>query len=319
MKKLFTLGLALFGLTGLASCTDNNNGTVNGFASSETTLKIQAISAMNVIQNASTASFSTLKKVNNRVDPSVKEEISDNLQTMDMLMTKGSIEIESTIESVNIDFNGVILDTKETYHLADDQVYTLYYSSADKFERVEAEGNWQHDSLTRDDDWDRDEFEIETIQYIKGISFLNEEKDAEGNLNFDKGFPFESKLVEEKEDDEVETERKLRMFISADSYVEVEEETEIEGRETSYEISYELYNKNFRHPSYSFEIELESEDANQIEFRINNHEYEVFKFVDRNSNATRFRVEFEDEVTDQEEVLLFEKVETENTVSYQEI
>ncbi len=294
MKKTNLFKTALLGLTlGLiSSCggttpsinlgTDTNgDGIVSGNeVKAKKVQTLQAVTSINLLNSLSDVSPGLMQnKLMSRRDATVStDDIEKILPQLDVLLTNDKL-VTSTFEEVQTTIGEETFEKKETITFKDsslkDVTYTLVYNS-----RVHEE---------KDDD------EIEKVTIMSGVVLIDETTT----------YKFISHMEEENEDDENERERNFKVQIDERSYVLVEESYENEGRETESEFEYTFVNNGRKELEYSIEIENEKFE-NDIEFEINDREYEVEKFVDKDGKEIyKVKIKEDDHF---KELFIYEKV-----------
>ena len=164
--------------------------------------------------------------------------------------------------------------------------------------------NQKNNYRDRDDDDDDDDDEIKIVDRVTGLAFIGGIPTShEGELLLDEGMKFTSHVEEKIERDETETERKLTMYTGVDSYIQVDEEHEVEGNEEEHEIQYTVVENKVKTLEYS--IKFESDEKDTVEYELNQEEFEV-KRVIRNEE-TYFIVDYENDTTDEEGLVTFLK------------
>ena len=294
MKKTNLFKTALLGLTlgVISSCggttpstnlgqDTNGDGVVSGNeVSAKKVQTLQAVTSINLLNSLSDVSPGLMQnKLMARRDATAStEDIEKILPQLDVLLTN-DVLVTSTLEEVEITIGEETFEKKETITFKDsslkDVTYTLVYNS-----RVHEE---------RDDD------EIEKITIMSGVVLIDETTT----------YKFVSHMEEENEDDENEKERNFKVQVDERSYVLVEESYEKEGRETESEFEYTFVNNGRKELEYSIEIENEKFE-NDIEFEINDREYEVEKFTDKDGKEL-YKVKIKED-DNFKELFIYEKV-----------
>lgn len=294
MKKTNLFKTALLGLTlgVISSCggttpstnlgqDTNGDGVVSGNeVSAKKVQTLQAVTSINLLNSLSDVSPGLMqKKLMARRDATAStEDIEKILPQLDVLLTNDAL-VTSTLEEVETTIGDETFEKKETITFKDsslkDVTYTLVYNS-----RVHEE---------RDDD------EIEKITIMSGVVLIDETTT----------YKFVSHTEEENEDDENEKERNFKVQVDERSYVLVEESYEKEGRETESEFEYTFVNNGRKELEYSIEIENEKFE-NDIEFEINDREYEVEKFTDKDGKEL-YKVKIKED-DNFKELFIYEKV-----------
>lgn len=263
MKKLNLLIGAMASITlmsGITSCGGSRNSSLSDKAKQN----VEILTGIKLLET----SFSSGTKIQEVTNVSeTEDEIAQLLPSIDALLNNGTI-IKTNIENVKNEINGVTYNFKEVMNYKDanlnDASYVLYYNKTGK-------------TISEPFDFDK---EVTTYEKLEGVV------EMESN-NF---YPFVSRSVTESEDNETETERVLTINIDSDTYVKVVEENEFEGRESEVEFSYTLVD-NGRRLNYSISIENESNQFDEIEYKLNGVEYEVTKV--RKDGEIVYRVEKE--------------------------
>ena len=294
MKKTNLFKTALLGLTlgVISSCggttpstnlgqDTNGDGVVSGNeVSAKKVQTLQAVTSINLLNSLSDVSPVLMQnKLMARRDATAStEDIEKILPQLDVLLTNDAL-VTSTLEDVETTIGEETFEKKETITFKDsslkDVTYTLVYNS-----RVHEE---------RDDD------EIEKITIMSGVVLIDETTT----------YKFVSHMEEENEDDENEKERNFKVQVDERSYVLVEESYEKEGRETESEFEYTFVNNGRKELEYSIEIENEKFE-NDIEFEINDREYEVEKFTDKDGKEL-YKVKIKED-DNFKELFIYEKV-----------
>lgn len=294
MKKTNLFKTALLGLTlgVISSCggttpstnlgqDTNGDGVVSGNeVSAKKVQTLQAVTSINLLNSLSDVSPGLMQnKLMARRDATAStEDIEKILPQLDVLLTNDAL-VTSTLEDVETTIGEETFEKKETITFKDsslkDVTYTLVYNS-----RVHEE---------RDDD------EIEKITIMSGVVLIDETTT----------YKFVSHTEEENEDDENEKERNFKVQVDERSYVLVEESYEKEGRETESEFEYTFVNNGRKELEYSIEIENEKFE-NDIEFEINDREYEVEKFTDKDGKEL-YKVKIKED-DNFKELFIYEKV-----------
>ncbi len=294
MKKTNLFKTALLGLTlgVISSCggttpstnlgqDTNGDGVVSGNeVSAKKVQTLQAVTSINLLNSLSDVSPGLMQnKLMARRDATAStEDIEKILPQLDVLLTNDAL-VTSTLEDVETTIGEETFEKKETITFKDsslkDVTYTLVYNS-----RVHEE---------RDDD------EIEKITIMSGVVLIDETTT----------YKFVSHMEEENEDDENEKERNFKVQVDERSYVLVEESYEKEGRETESEFEYTFVNNGRKELEYSIEIENEKFE-NDIEFEINDREYEVEKFTDKDGKEL-YKVKIKED-DNFKELFIYEKV-----------
>ena len=294
MKKTNLFKTALLGLTlgVISSCggttpssnlgqDTNGDGVVSGNeVSAKKVQTLQAVTSINLLNSLSDVSPGLMQnKLMARRDATAStEDIEKILPQLDVLLTNDAL-VTSTLEDVETTIGEETFVKKETITFKDsslkDVTYTLVYNS-----RVHEE---------RDDD------EIEKITIMSGVVLIDETTT----------YKFVSHMEEENEDDENEKERNFKVQVDERSYVLVEESYEKEGRETESEFEYTFVNNGRKELEYSIEIENEKFE-NDIEFEINDREYEVEKFTDKDGKEL-YKVKIKED-DNFKELFIYEKV-----------
>ena len=294
MKKTNLFKTALLGLTlgVISSCggttpstnlgqDTNGDGVVSGNeVSAKKVQTLQAVTSINLLNSLSDVSPGLMQnKLMARRDATAStEDIEKILPQLDVLLTNDAL-VTSTLEEVETTIGEETFEKKETITFKDsslkDVTYTLVYNS-----RVHEE---------RDDD------EIEKITIMSGVVLIDETTT----------YKFVSHMEEENEDDENEKERNFKVQVDERSYVLVEESYEKEGRETESEFEYTFVNNGRKELEYSIEIENEKFE-NDIEFEINDREYEVEKFTDKDGKEL-YKVKIKED-DNFKELFIYEKV-----------
>ena len=294
MKKTNLFKTALLGLTlgVISSCggttpstnlgqDTNGDGVVSGNeVSAKKVQTLQAVTSINLLNSLSDVSPGLMQnKLMARRDATAStEDIEKILPQLDVLLTNDAL-VTSTLEEVETTIGDETFEKKETITFKDsslkDVTYTLVYNS-----RVHEE---------RDDD------EIEKITIMSGVVLIDETTT----------YKFVSHTEEENEDDENEKERNFKVQVDERSYVLVEESYEKEGRETESEFEYTFVNNGRKELEYSIEIENEKFE-NDIEFEINDREYEVEKFTDKDGKEL-YKVKIKED-DNFKELFIYEKV-----------
>lgn len=294
MKKTNLFKTALLGLTlgVISSCggttpstnlgqDTNGDGVVSGNeVSAKKVQTLQAVTTINLLNSLSDVSPGLMQnKLMARRDATAStEDIEKILPQLDVLLTNDAL-VTSTLEDVETTIGEETFEKKETITFKDsslkDVTYTLVYNS-----RVHEE---------RDDD------EIEKITIMSGVVLIDETTT----------YKFVSHTEEENEDDENEKERNFKVQVDERSYVLVEESYEKEGRETESEFEYTFVNNGRKELEYSIEIENEKFE-NDIEFEINDREYEVEKFTDKDGKEL-YKVKIKED-DNFKELFIYEKV-----------
>lgn len=294
MKKTNLFKTALLGLTlgVISSCggttpssnlgqDTNGDGVVSGNeVSAKKVQTLQAVTSINLLNSFSDVSPGLMQnKLMARRDATAStEDIEKILPQLDVLLTNDAL-VTSTLEDVETTIGEETFVKKETITFKDsslkDVTYTLVYNS-----RVHEE---------RDDD------EIEKITIMSGVVLIDETTT----------YKFVSHMEEENEDDENEKERNFKVQVDERSYVLVEESYEKEGRETESEFEYTFVNNGRKELEYSIEIENEKFE-NDIEFEINDREYEVEKFTDKDGKEL-YKVKIKED-DNFKELFIYEKV-----------
>ena len=294
MKKTNLFKTALLGLTlgVISSCGGttpstnlgqdaNGDGVVSGNeVSAKKVQTLQAVTSINLLNSLSDVSPGLMQnKLMSRRDATAStEDIEKILPQLDVLLANDAL-VTSTLEEVETTIGEETFEKKETITFKDsslkDVTYTLVYNS-----RVHEE---------RDDD------EIEKITIMSGVVLIDETTT----------YKFVSHMEEENEDDENEKERNFKVQVDERSYVLVEESYEKEGRETESEFEYTFVNNGRKELEYSIEIENEKFE-NDIEFEINDREYEVEKFTDKDGKEL-YKVKIKED-DNFKELFIYEKV-----------
>lgn len=294
MKKTNLFKTALLGLTlgVISSCggttpstnlgqDTNGDGVVSGNeVSAKKVQTLQTVTSINLLNSLSDVSPGLMQnKLMARRDATAStEDIEKILPQLDVLLTNDAL-VTSTLEDVETTIGEETFEKKETITFKDsslkDVTYTLVYNS-----RVHEE---------RDDD------EIEKITIMSGVVLIDETTT----------YKFVSHTEEENEDDENEKERNFKVQVDERSYVLVEESYEKEGRETESEFEYTFVNNGRKELEYSIEIENEKFE-NDIEFEINDREYEVEKFTDKDGKEL-YKVKIKED-DNFKELFIYEKV-----------
>ena len=294
MKKTNLFKTALLGLTlgVISSCggttpstnlgqDTNGDGVVSGNeVSAKKVQTLQAVTSINLLNSLSDVSPGLMqnKLMARRDATGSAEDIEKILPQLDVLLTNDAL-VTSTLEDVETTIGEETFEKKETITFKDsslkDVTYTLVYNS-----RVHEE---------RDDD------EIEKITIMSGVVLIDETTT----------YKFVSHMEEENEDDENEKERNFKVQVDERSYVLVEESYEKEGRETESEFEYTFVNNGRKELEYSIEIENEKFE-NDIEFEINDREYEVEKFTDKDGKEL-YKVKIKED-DNFKELFIYEKV-----------
>lgn len=263
MKKLNLLIGAMASITlmsGITSCGGSRNSSLSDKAKQN----VEILTGIKLLET-SFSSGTKIQKVTNVNE--TEDEIAQLLPSIDALLNNGTV-IKTNIENVKNEINGVTYNFKEVMNYKDanlnDASYVLYYNKTGK-------------TISEPFDFDK---EVTTYEKLEGVV------EMESN-NF---YPFVSRSVTESEDNETETERVLTINIDSDTYVKVVEENEFEGRESEVEFSYTLVD-NGRRLNYSISIENESNQFDEIEYKLNGVEYEVTKV--RKDGEIVYRVEKE--------------------------
>lgn len=287
MKKVRNTVFSVLGglvlISGLVSCSNNNSGNqlTNGSSELNPVQKknIEALTSIKMVEtisNVNKVSYARSWSNNTNVDTDYLE--TTILPTIDTLLNNGSI-VSSTVEEVETDYNGTIYHFKETLNYKDhnlkDASYTLIYNK-ETFVKEE-----------------RDEKEETSI--LNGIVIISEEE----------RYAFNALNKVETENNEVEEERYFKINMSETSYVKVEEEFEEERNKTESEFEYTFVNNGKVELNYSISLE-NKQRYDEIEYEINNTEYEVKKMVKDGEEV--YKVEVENDKTDSECVGFYKKV-----------
>ena len=313
-KSLLLFGfMATLGLASLASCSYTNSNKKGDYLSKEDSLSLQAVTSMSMIDttqykinkfnnfNSTYTKFNLLKSKNNNNELTESEinDIKNILPTLDLMISNDS-SFDSKIMSGSFkpieNDETKVFNTKEVITFLTSEgtknSYTLFYDAAIK--NVERDQNVKKEKSDIDD-----EKEIKTEEKIEGLAFLDEST----------YFPFVSSVETEIEDDEKEEEREFKIQTATNSYIEVKQEHEIEGNEVETEFEYKIVENGIVTLNYS--VEIENED-NQVElgYEINDIEYELTK-VNENGEIL-YKVEYENEKTDKEALIVFKKEVDEN-------
>lgn len=287
--KTTLLGLTLGVISSCGGTTPNSNlgtdtngdGIVSGNeVKAKKVQTLQAVTSINLLNSLSDVSPGLMQnKLMSRRDATVStDDIEKILPQLDVLLTNDKL-VTSTFEEVQTTIGEETFEKKETITFKDsslkDVTYTLVYNS-----RVHEE---------KDDD------EIEKVTIMSGVVLIDETTT----------YKFVSHMEEENEDAENERERNFKVQIDERSYVLVEESYENEGRETESEFEYTFVNNGRKELEYSIEIENEKFE-NDIEFEINDREYEVEKFIDKEGKEMyKVKIKEDDHF---KELFIYEKV-----------
>lgn len=292
LTKLLALSLVSGGL--VVSC----NTASNSIKESKTSEKENTTQSLiikedkkNTLQKVT--SFSLLSSFNNisslktldkdlPLSESDKEDLLKVLPSLDLMFQNDSFT-STILEETNV-FNNVTYTYKEVISYKDTDnltsTITLLYNASVIKERIDNEDN-----------------EKETIQELKGVSFLN---------NTETYYEFTSFYKVEEEGNEKEEERKFKINLSANSYILVEETYEEGEKEVEKEFEYTLVQNNQRILEYSISIENEH-GLDKISYELNNKEYELTLIKNGYQNIQDlYVVEYEiEEVSEEREGKLY--------------
>lgn len=275
MKKHTTLGIlgSIVLLGTLASCSglklgNNENGSGNNLTvdqkqNIEVLTSLKMVETINNVNNISSA----YKGFNNQTTLS-DDTILEILPTIDTLLNNGTV-VSSTLEEVDTVYDGITYNYKETLTYKDsnlkDASYTLIY-------------NKEHTFTEQDKD------ETEEITIVKGIAIISENE----------RYSFTSLDKVETEENEVEEERYFKIALSNNSYVMVEEEFEEERNKSESEFEYTYINNGRIELQYSISLESKLK-FDEIEYEINDTEYEIKKTIVDGEEIYRVKLEKDDD------------------------
>lgn len=278
MKKHTTLGIlgSIVVLGTLASCSglklgsneslgngNSNNLTASQKQNIEVLTSLKMVESINNVNNISGAyrGFSNQTTLDD-------DTILEILPTIDTLLNNGTV-VSSTLEEVDTVYDGITYNYKETLTYKDsnlkDASYTLIY-------------NKEHTFTEQDKD------ETEEITIVKGIAIISENE----------RYSFTSLDKVETEGDEVEEERYFKIALSNNSYVMVEEEFEEERNKSESEFEYTYINNGRIELQYSISLESKLK-FDEIEYEINDTEYEIKKTIVDGEEIYRVKLEKDDD------------------------
>lgn len=278
MKKHTTLGIlgSIVLLGTLASCSglklgsneslgngNSNNLTVSQKQNIEVLTSLKMVETINNVNNISNA----YRGFNNQTTLS-DDTILEILPTIDTLLNNGTV-VSSTLEEVDTVYDGITYNYKETLTYKDsnlkDASYTLIYNKEHTFT-------------------EQDENETEETTILKGIAIISENE----------RYSFTSLDKVETEGNEVEEERYLKISLTNNSYVMVEEEFEEERNKSESEFEYTFINNGRIELQYSISLESKLK-FDEIEYEINDTEYEIKKTIVDGEEIYRVKLEKDDD------------------------
>ena len=275
MKKHTTLGIlgSIVLLGSLASCSglklgNNGNGSGNNLTvdqkqNIEVLTSLKMVETINNVNNISNA----YRGFNNQTTLS-DDTILEILPTIDTLLNNGTV-VSSTLEEVDTVYDGITYNYKETLTYKDsnlkDASYTLIYNKEHTFT-------------------EQDENETEETTILKGIAIISENE----------RYSFTSLDKVETEGNEVEEERYLKISLTNNSYVMVEEEFEEERNKSESEFEYTFINNGRIELQYSISLESKLK-FDEIEYEINDTEYEIKKTIVDGEEIYRVKLEKDDD------------------------
>ncbi|VEU81140.1 hypothetical protein [Haploplasma axanthum] len=228
MKKIFYIGLIIFGTIVLVSCSNKNKRDENAYNSIE---KVYAVSTVTGVNNLKESLIKNVK-----MD---QEENNQNIDfdLMFSIINEDSFKVDK-IESDNSEYDNLIL-----INVNSTDTYKMYYN--EKILKTEIEN-------------DDDEIEEETLYSVQGLIINN---DLTYIIN---GIKTIEKEIEDNEVSE-EFELDLKVSIDENKFIKIKYETEMENDEKSKKYIYSVHENN--KIVYHFEFEIEDED-DEIELEL---------------------------------------------------
>lgn len=303
MKKrniLLVTGLSVIVGGTLASCNSLGGSDNQNTLSKKESFNLEAATSLNLVSSLNNPA--TLRKFRNiqRVSEQDIAKVQDLLPTIDLILDNGSIFNSTLVEEETV-IDGVTYAFKEQITFKNnelkDETYTLIYNK----EVI------QDKEVDDDDEKETKEEEIETVEILKGLAFIDEETK----------FDFYSISSNEVESDEQESERLFKINMNETTYVKVEQETEVEEGENSTEFKYTFVENGKKTLEYSLEIEKEGNEE-EIEYELGGVEYELKREVVE--GETIYKVFIEGQKDDDEVLITFKKIVNEDgTITYVQV
>ncbi len=281
-KNLFLFSLLIASAGMLSACSNINPDSIFQNPTTENLLGKQSLSVVSLLNNDSSGLLRKMLATSKEIPQDEVDNIKKILAQVDTILENRTGIVTTEMTSDLADYESAL---KVTYTDLFNQSssYTLYFN---KVENI---------TPTRDRDDHDDEDEKETVTFLRGI--LKDDSQV---------FNFESKVTDEIEGDEKETEVHFRLYNDAGFYILAEVENESETDEVESEIKYTVFDGQKVVTTYSLETEVENNKNPEIKLKINDKRYKIEQI--KSDNREFLKVKYSS--TTSNAAILFEKVIT---------